>query len=77
MNVVEILQDGLNQVVKLPEEYHLSDNKAYIRQIGNAVVLIPYHDPWHPLFDSLDKFSVDFMQERNQPESQIRERLFK
>ena len=66
MNVVEIVQDGKNQVVKLPEEFSLNDDKVYINKVGNALVLIPYHDPWRPLFDSLNKFSDDFMQERNQ-----------
>jgi antitoxin VapB len=77
MNVAEIVQDGKNQVVKLPEEFSLNDDKVYVNKVGNAVVLIPYHDPWRPLFDSLNKFSDDFMQERNQPEAQIRENLFK
>jgi antitoxin VapB len=77
MNVAEIVQDGKNQVVKLPEEFNLNDDKVYINKVGNALVLIPYHDPWRPLFDSLNKFSDDFMQERNQPETQIRENLFK
>ena len=77
MNVAEIVQDGKNQVVKLPEEFSLNDDKVYVNKVGNALVLIPYHDPWRPLFDSLDKFSDDFMQERNQPEAQIRENLFK
>ena len=66
MNVAEIVQDGKNQVVKLPEEFSLNDDKVYVNKVGNALVLIPYHDPWRPLFDSLDKFSDDFMQERNQ-----------
>jgi len=65
MNVAEIVQDGRNQVVKLPEEFSFNDDKVYINKVGNALVLIPYHDPWRPLFDSLDKFSDDFMQERN------------
>jgi antitoxin VapB len=77
MNVAEIVQDGKNQVVKLPEEFNLNDDKVYVNKVGSAVVLIPYHDPWRPLFDSLNKFSDDFMQERNQPETQIRENLFK
>lgn len=77
MNVAEIVQDGKNQVVKLPEEFSLNDDKVYINKVGNALVLIPYHDPWRPLFDSLNKFSDDFMENREQPEEQIREKLFK
>ena len=77
MNVAEIVQDGKNQVVKLPEEFSFNDDKVYINKVGNALVLIPYHDPWRPLFDSLNKFSDDFMENREQPEEQVREKLFK
>ena len=71
MNVAEIVQDGKNQVVKLPEEFNLNDDKVYVNKVGNALVLIPYHDPWRPLFDSLNKFSDDFMENREQPEEQV------
>ncbi|MCK4763652.1 MAG: AbrB/MazE/SpoVT family DNA-binding domain-containing protein [Candidatus Aminicenantes bacterium] len=77
MNVTDIVQDGQSQVVRLPEEYCLKDDKVYIKKIGGAVVLIPYHAPWQSLFDSLDKFSVDFMERREQPPGQIRENPFK
>jgi len=77
MNVAEIVQDGKNQVVKLPEEFSFNDDKVYVNKVGNALVLIPYHDPWRPLFDSLNKFSDDFMENREQPEEQVREKLFK
>ncbi len=77
MNVVDIVQEGQSQVVRLPEMYSFDDNKVFVNKIGNAVVLLPYHDPWRPLFDSLDKFSDDFMKEREQPAEQIRETLFK
>ena len=77
VNVAKILKDGQNQVVKLPEEFNINDDKVYVNKIGNAVVLLPFHDPWRPLFDSLDKFSDDFMEERKQPKEQNREDLFK
>jgi virulence-associated protein VagC len=31
---------------------------------------------WDKWFDSLDDFTDDFMDERNQPEAQVREDLF-
>jgi len=77
VNVAKILKDGQNQVVILPEEFNINDDKVYVNKIGNAVVLLPFHDPWRPLFDSLDKFSDDFMEERKQPKEQNREDLFK
>ena len=35
--------------------------------MGKAVVLLPYEDSWSTLFDSLEQFSDDFMEERQQP----------
>jgi antitoxin VapB len=40
------------------------------------VVLIPEQDSWQTLFESLEQFSDDFMESRNQPEQQVREGLF-
>jgi len=33
-------------------------------------------NPWQPLFDSLTKFSEDFLETRNQPQQQDRKDLF-
>jgi antitoxin VapB len=44
--------------------------------MGNAVVLIPEFDSWQPLIESLEMFSEDFMDERNQPNNQPRKDLF-
>jgi antitoxin VapB len=76
MEIAELLEDGQNRSVKLPKELFPGENKVYINKIGNAVVLIPYHDPWKSLFDSLDEFSDDFMENREQPQQQSRESIF-
>jgi virulence-associated protein VagC len=39
-------------------------------------VLIPANHSWDALASSLDKFSSDFMDNRNQPEQQIRDDFF-
>jgi len=49
---------------------------VYIKQLGNAVVLLPQIDRWQSLEDGLDKFSEDFMASRDQPEQEDREGLF-
>jgi antitoxin VapB len=36
----------------------------------------PYHDAWQSLFESLDQFSDDFMDDREQPDQQQRESAF-
>lgn len=67
MQTAELFQSGESQAVRLPEEFCFQGDKVFIMRIGNAVVLLPYHDSWQPLFDSLDQFSDDFMEQREQP----------
>jgi antitoxin VapB len=76
METAKLFQNGQSQAVRLPEEFRFDGAKVSITRVGNAVVLLPYHTPWEPLFDSLDHFSEDFMNERAQPPQQIREHLF-
>lgn len=76
MTVAEVSRDGQGRAVRLPEDVFPGENKVYINKIGNAVVLIPYHDSWKSLFDSLSEFSDDFMEDREQPKEQIRENIF-
>ncbi|MBX2999320.1 MAG: antitoxin [Caldilineaceae bacterium] len=76
MKTAKLFQNGHSQAVRLPKEFRFEGSEVYVKKIGNAVVLLPYDDPWRTLFESLDKFSDDFMQERNQPEVQAREDIF-
>lgn len=73
MQTAKLFQNGQSQAVRLPKQFRLEGNVVYIKRLGNTVVLIPMDNPWNALFDSLNKFSDDFMLERNQPEQQIRE----
>jgi len=36
--------------------------------LGNALYVIPFNNPWKNLMDSLDTFTSDYMEERNQPD---------
>jgi len=76
METAKLFRNGQSQAVRLPKEFRLPGNKVYIKRMGNAVVLIPYQESWQPLFDSLDQFSDDFLDERDQPQTQIREEFF-
>lgn len=40
------------------------------------MVILPKKKNWEQLFDSLHKFSDDFMKKRDQPETQEREAMF-
>jgi len=67
MNNAKIFTNGRSQAVRLPKEYRFTDKEVYINKIGDVVMLYSKKDPWSPLFESLNKFSDDYMNDRNQP----------
>jgi len=73
MKTAKIFQNGQSQAVRLPKEFRFKDDHVYIKKSGNIVMLIPAQDSWESLFESLDKFSDDFMTERKQLKVQKRE----
>lgn len=76
MDTAKIFQNGKSQAIRLPKEYRFEGTKVYVKRIGNAIVLIPEHDSWQTLIESLSQFSDDFMLERQQPAIQDRAELF-
>ena len=76
MDKAKLFQNGQSQAVRLPKKYRFAGDKVLIKRVGNAVVLLPEQNSWKTLFDSLDQFSSDFMDERQQPEVQQREDIF-
>lgn len=76
MDTAKIFQNGQSQAIRLPKEYRFRGARVYLKRMGNAVVLIPEYDSWQTFIESLSMFSDDFMAERNQPPTQLREDLF-
>ena len=74
-DTVEIQDKSGFQSVEIPDDFKIKDNKVYLKKVGNALYLIPFHNPWQSLYDSVNEFTEDFMNEREQPELQIRESL--
>ncbi len=75
MRTAKLFQNGQSQAVRLPREFRFNDDHVYIKKEGNVVMLIPAKGSWQSLFNSLSKFSDDFMAERKQPRAQSRETL--
>lgn len=73
MKTAKLFQNGQSQAVRLPKEFRFDDDHVYVKKSGNVVILIPAHDSWQSLIDSLDKFTDDFMSVRKQPKTQVRE----
>jgi antitoxin VapB len=76
MDTAKLFQNGKSQAVRLPKKYRLPGDKVLIQKIGEAVILLPYDNPWQSWLESLNQFSADFMETRSQPEQQNREATF-
>ncbi len=61
------------QDLRIPEKLKINDSKVYLKKIGNSLYIIPFHNPWQNLIESLDIFTNDFMTDRKQPNNQKRE----
>lgn len=70
LQTAKIFANGRSQAVRLPKEFRFDGEEVFIKRVGEMVVLIPYHAPWQSLFDSLDQFSDDYMDTRDQPEDE-------
>lgn len=77
MKTAKVFKSGNSQAVRIPKEFHLEGEEVEIRRKGDALVLRPRKRTWTALFESLDKFTEDFMAEgRRQPPPQKRRRAF-
>lgn len=66
MQTAKLFTNGRSQAVRLPKECRFLGDDVFIKKIGNMVVLLPKDDPWSPLVNSLDQFTDDFMDSRDQ-----------
>ena len=76
MDTAKLFQNGQSEAVRLPKAFRFEGDRVFIRRLGDAVVLLPYRNPWDVMFASLELFSDDFLEERQQPAQQERESLF-
>lgn len=66
METAKVFDSGNSQAIRIPKKFKLKGKEAYITKIGDAIVILPMKQKWNSLIGSLDKFSDDFMEERNQ-----------
>ena len=70
---IEIQNTSGIQSIRLPDNFKINDDKVYLKKVGNALYIIPFHNPWQNLIDSVNEFTQDFMTNRDQPAEQTRE----
>ncbi len=73
--MAKLTKNGEYQSVTLPKGFGFEGNEVYIKRVGRNILLIPKHDPWESLISSLDNFSDDFMDTREQPPMEKREEM--
>jgi antitoxin VapB len=61
MKTAKIFRSGNSQSVRIPKEFQLEGSEVEIVKKGTSPGASPCRRSWAPLFDSLDKFSDDFM----------------
>ncbi|MCE5212162.1 MAG: antitoxin [Deltaproteobacteria bacterium] len=67
MNTAKIFTNGRSQAIRLPKEYRFEDDEVYINKIDDIVVIMPKNKKMASLMTIINKFTDDFMDERNQP----------
>ncbi len=67
METAKLFANGRSQAVRLPKSCRFDGEEVFIKQIGQAVVLMPATHTWQTLVDSLDMFEPGLCLERSQP----------
>ncbi len=73
MKTARLFINGRSQAVRLPKECRFEGSDVYVKKYQGLVILFSKDNPWGTLLDSLERFSDDFMDEREQPPTQRRD----
>jgi antitoxin VapB len=63
LKTAKIFRSRNSQAVRIPKEFQLEGSEVEIVKKGSSPVVRPCRRSWAPLFDSLNKFSDDFMKD--------------
>ncbi len=67
MNKAKVFTNGRSQAVRLPKDFRFEQDEVFIAKVGDMVVLYPRRAGWDLLAKSINRFTDDFMTERDQP----------
>ena len=76
--IAKIFKNGQSQAVRLPKKFRFENqDELFVKKVENGIILLSKNDKsvWDNMFNRLDEFSDDFMNELVQP-TQNREDLF-
>lgn len=69
MNITHITTNGNTQSVELPQGFRFDEDEICIHRQGDIVVLYSKETAWNKMLQSLNEFTSDYMEDRNQPET--------
>ena len=67
MDTAKIKDTGRLQTVELPNEYRFEADEVAISKVGDVVMLFPKNAGWSLFLESLNEFTPDFLESRDQP----------
>lgn len=73
MQKAKLFRNGQSQAVRFPKTMRFEGEQVYLKQVGNAIVILPFRNPWQAMIESLSMFSPDFMADSTQQPLQERE----
>jgi len=75
MDIAEakLFKNGQSQAVRLPKKFRFKGKSVCIKHFGKGVILFPKNAAWALLEESLDEFTDDFMNSRDQGTFEDRE----
>lgn len=77
MTTAKLFPNGQSQAIRIPKEFRFENqSEVFIAKEGEALIVFPKSSKFNILFDALDHFSDDFLNDRNQPMQENREDIF-
>ncbi|MEX2409853.1 MAG: AbrB/MazE/SpoVT family DNA-binding domain-containing protein [Candidatus Paceibacterota bacterium] len=70
---VKLKKRSGSQIIQLPDNLSIDDDKVYLKKVGNSLYVIPFQHPWDSLIESTSQFTDDYLEVREQPEQQKRD----
>lgn len=67
MVIAKLFVNGRSQAVRLPKEYRFKEDEVFITKVDDMVILYPRRKGWDLLARGIERFTEDFMADRDQP----------
>jgi antitoxin VapB len=67
MATAKVFKTGRSQAVRLPKKYRFGTREVCVTKVDDMVILYPPKKGWKLLERAIQRFTEDFMADRDQP----------